>query len=356
MNSAFTPYRTSWKQTWRAPTGGHCQGTCWHWYTWLLELMWAYPLPNNGDTVAVSAEAIKRHPKIPRLRKRDANLWVLPRALAPIALHWAYWHFTGDVGHPVVAFIWYSLWFKLVGVSTIWLWHELGQKYGYLDGQKKRDGVPDDSAKKITYSLINTSEGRTFMVTMLTYSSAVPPTLGWNLILQVGMYPVILDFWFYIYHRLMHESDYLWKFHRTHHLAKHPNTLLTLFADAEQELFDILVIPMLTYFTMKQVPLLSMTFYDWWVCSMYQAIIEIGGHSGVRVHVGPFAAGLGLLEPIGLGLIIEDHDLHHRKGYKTSGNYGKQTRVWDQLFGTVIPREECVEGKVDVNDIVEMPW
>ena len=89
---------------------------------------------------------------------------------------------------------------------------------------------------------------------------------------------------------------------------------------------------------------------------MYQATIEIGGHSGVRIFVGPFIAGLGLLEPIGMGLIIEDHDLHHRKGYKTSGNYGKQTRVWDRIFGTVIPRQECIQGQVDFDDLVTMPW
>jgi hypothetical protein len=36
----------------------------------------------------------------------------------------------------------------------------------------------------------------------------------------------------------------LWKYHRTHHLTKHPNPLLTLYADTEQEFFDILgVVP-----------------------------------------------------------------------------------------------------------------
>ncbi|CAO1633461.1 unnamed protein product [Sympodiomycopsis kandeliae] len=355
MNSAFTPYRTSWKQTWRQ-RNGKLSPNSWNFSTYIINLFKAYPLPDNGDTVSVTAEAIKRHPKIPKLKRRDANLWTFPRAVAPVILHWLYWQLTGDVGHPMMAFLYYVVCFKATGISTIRLWHQLGQEYGYLDGEKKRDGVPDDSAVKIFVSLLNTSIGRSLMLILLSYDRALAPTLGWNLILQVGMYPIILDFWFYIYHRSMHESNFLWKFHRTHHLTKHPNTILTLFADAEQELFDIIVMPVLTYLTMSQIPLLQMNFYEWWVCSMYQATIEIGGHSGVRIFVGPFIAGLGLLEPIGMGLIIEDHDLHHRKGYKTSGNYGKQTRVWDRLFGTIIPREECIEGQVDFNEHVKMPW
>jgi sterol desaturase/sphingolipid hydroxylase (fatty acid hydroxylase superfamily) len=52
-------------------------------------------------------------------------------------------------------------------------------------------------------------------------------------------------------------------------------------------------------------------------------------------------------------LIIEDHDLHHRKGYRKSSNYGKQTMLWDRLFGTKTPRLES--ENVDFDLEVHMP-
>ncbi|RMZ86784.1 hypothetical protein DV736_g5990, partial [Chaetothyriales sp. CBS 134916] len=45
--------------------------------------------------------------------------------------------------------------------------------------------------------------------------------------------------------------------------------------------------------------------------------------------------------------VIEDHDLHHRVGWKKSHNYGKQTRLWDRLFGTCTDRIECHYSNID---------
>jgi len=61
------------------------------------------------------------------------------------------------------------------------------------------------------------------------------------------------------------------------------------------------------------------------------------GHSGVRAHwCHPV---LWPLEVFGMGLAVEDHDLHHRFG-KSGKNYGKQSRVWDRVFGTCAERIE----------------
>ncbi|TQN63686.1 Fatty acid hydroxylase vlmA [Colletotrichum shisoi] len=130
----------------------------------------------------------------------------------------------------------------------------LGQRHGYLDGDKhERDGVPDQSVKAVLESLVSTATFRSMMAVILAYRSHESPvTVNWKLLpLEIGLYGVVLDFWFYWYHRLMHEVDSLWKYHRTHHLAKHPNPLLTLFADSEQEFFDIAGIPFLTWATLR---------------------------------------------------------------------------------------------------------
>lgn len=62
-----------------------------------------------------------------------------------------------------------------------------------------------------------------------------------------------------------------------------------------------------------------------------------------------------LLEMFNVEIVIEDHDLHHRKGWRKSHNYGKQTRLWDRIFGTCCGRIEPAEGKVDYVNQAHMP-
>lgn len=56
-----------------------------------------------------------------------------------------------------------------------------------------------------------------------------------------------------------------------------------------------------------------------------------------------------LLRPFGCEIAIEDHDLHHRHGWQRSYNYGKQSRLWDSLFGTTGDRYETCESNIDWN-------
>lgn len=78
-------------------------------------------------------------------------------------------------------------------------------------------------------------------------------SLSWWLPLELGLYSVVLDFFFYAYHRSCHELDGLWQYHRTHHLTKHPSPLLSSYADSEQEVIEIALVPLLTYATLKYV-------------------------------------------------------------------------------------------------------
>ncbi|OAQ97351.1 hypothetical protein LLEC1_03415 [Akanthomyces lecanii] len=191
---------------------------------------------------------------------------------------------------------------------------------------------------------------------LLSYRSNLAPN-SMNLYLlplQAALYPIVTDFWFYWYHRLMHDVPFLWKFHRTHHLTKHPNALLSIFADTEQEIFDIAVIPFLAFFTMKVIGL-ELGFYSFWMCHMYVWFTELLGHSGLRIHLYAASPISGLLSKLGMELALEDHDLHHRTGWKSSHNYGKQSRVWDTVFGTCTGRIECSEQNVNYNDIASFP-
>lgn len=160
-----------------------------------------------------------------------------------------------------------------------------------------------------------------------------------------------------------------------------------------QELLEILLLPLLASLV---VPMHS--FSEQWLVLCYTMYVEMLGHSGIRARWKHPVLGW-LLEGVAMGLTVEDHvrfrrvsllqflplpftsalpsppsdfvaalsrkcasaderahlplhrpdpprplsflqqDIHHRFG-KAGQNYGKQTRIWDRLFGTCAERIE----------------
>lgn len=332
--------------TWRRDRS---QWNIWHWG---IELLGLHLVDLDKEVPIFS-----KKDKIPAVREWSLHLWILLHAMIPLALHHAYTIYTGHNLHPVAAFALYSGAFKVNGIHEMHIMRRLGQRYGFLDGDKHaRDDIPDVGVGKVQRELISTASLRMIMSVFLTYRQTETPTsLEWRwLPLEIGLYSITVDFWFYWYHRLMHSVGPLWQFHRRHHLTKHPNPLLSAYADHEQEFMDILGVPFLAYSTLKLLGC-PMGFYGWWICFQYIAFSEFIGHSGLRVHSGAPSTVNWLLEIFDAELVIEDHDLHHRYGWRKSHNYGKQTRLWDRLFGTCLDRIESVKGNVDYTNRVTMP-
>lgn len=339
--------RDSMKSTWRLDRSQ------WTIYHWLLENLGVTHL-DLGREVPVHAKS----DPVPFLPEWRTNLWVVVHAAIPLAIHQAYVSFSGRNLGPIAAFVFYSLAFKLIAIREMHIIRGLGHRYGFFDGDKhERDGVPDVGVVKVFYSVFTTSILRPLMFVFLTYhSNLTPASINWAwLPLEVGLYGIILDFWFYWYHRIMHDFDSLWKYHRTHHLTKHPNPLLTLYADEEQEVFDMLGIPLFTFITMRLMGL-PMGFYEWWVCSQFVVFAEVAGHSGLRIHSVPPSTLTWLLRYFNAELVIEDHDLHHRKGWRKSHNYGKNTRLWDRIFGTCHDRIEDLKENIDYVNTASIPF
>ncbi|KAL5001070.1 hypothetical protein BDV10DRAFT_199365 [Aspergillus recurvatus] len=340
--------KDSMKSTWRKTDRNQ-----WDIHHWLLELL-------NIHSVSLDKEVPvhSKTDKVPYLPEWQQHRWVITHSLLPLLIHHVYTSYTGQNFTPLGAVLFYSVAFKLIAIHELHVLRRVGHQTGFLDGDThERDGVPDVSVAKVVRSLLSTSTFRPIFTVFLAYRTSQPPSsINWYwLPVEAGLYGIILDFWFYWYHRLMHEVGALWKYHRTHHLTKHPNPLLTLYADLEQELFDIAGIPLMTYFTMKFMGM-PMGFYEWWVCHMYVVWAELAGHSGIRAVAIPPNTLSWALRLLKSELIIEDHDLHHRFGWKTSGNYGKQTRLWDRLFGTCRDRIECQEVNIDYENTLSLPW
>ena len=347
MSGHLNP-KDSMKSTWRR--ADRAEWTIFHWF---------YEITNiHHVALDKDVPVHDKQEKVPYMPEWHLHRWVLTHSFIPLAIHHVYTSYTGHNLSPLAAFVFYSLAFKAIAIHEIHVLRRLGHVLGFLDGdQHERDGVPDVGVAKVAHSLISTSTFRPMFTVFLSYRASQPPSsMNWLwLPLEAGLYGIILDFWFYWYHRLMHEINGLWKYHRTHHLTKHPNPLLTLYADSEQEFFDIAGIPLMTYFTMKFMGF-PMGFYEWWICHQYVVFAEIAGHSGLRLHTVPPNTLTWLLRIFNAELVIEDHDIHHRRGWKKSANYGKQTRLWDRIFGTCGDRIESYQDNIDYDQQIPMPW
>nr|POF13555.1 fatty acid hydroxylase vlma [Quercus suber] len=312
-------------------------------------------LKMNNSLSSTASNALDNEPKhaksdsISYLPHWEGHLWILVHACWPMLIHQLLVWYTGQpLSYVTVSFL-YIVAFNVNAVHELRELGRLGQIHGHFDGDKHaRDPMPENSEGKIFRALLSTSTFRPFMTIFLAYNREAPTSMSLWLPVEIGLYTVILDFWFYWYHRSMHDIDILWKYHRTHHLTKHPNALLTLYADIEQEIFDIAVIPLMTWGTLRLLGF-PMGFFEWWVCHQYIVWTELWGHSGLRLYVTPPTTATPLLKLFDAELTTEDHDLHHRKGWKSSHNYGKQTRLWDQIFRTTHERYESTPANIDWN-------
>ncbi|CAG8302166.1 unnamed protein product [Penicillium salamii] len=339
--------KDSMKSTW--PTAPR---STWNFNHHLLDTLNVHPIDLNKE-VPVHG----KNEKLPFMPQWSLQRWVLFYSAIPLVLHELYMRFTGKTIGPITAFNFYFFVFNATVIYQVHVLRRLGHIHGFLDGDKhERDGIPDVGVAKVVTSLYKTTGSRLILSIFLSYTQTSRPSqMSWQwLPLEIGLYGIILDFWFYWYHRLMHDVGYLWKYHRTHHLTKHPNPLLAAYADHEQEFFDMVGVPMMTYFSLKLMGL-PMGFYEWWICHNYVAFAEVFGHSGLRVHLTVPSTLSWLLQLLDADIVIEDHDLHHRKGWRKSHNYGKQTRLWDRIFGTCTERIESVPENVDYENPAKMP-
>ncbi|KAJ5166298.1 uncharacterized protein N7482_005079 [Penicillium canariense] len=339
--------KDSMRSTWR--TADRSEWTHSH---WALEILNAHPIELNKEV-----PVHQKDEKLPYMPQWSLQRWVLFYSALPLLFHEAYMTYTGRTLGPFATFNLYFFAFNATVIYQVHILRRLGHIYGFLDGDKhERDGVPDVGVAKVVASLYKTTGSRLVLATYLTYNrNLLPSQLNWAwLPLEIGLYGIILDFWFYWYHRLMHDVSFLWRFHRTHHLTKHPNPLLAAYADHEQEFFDMVGVPLMTYLSLRAMGM-PMGFYEWWICHQYVAFAEVFGHSGLRMHLTVPSTLSWLLQWLDAEIVIEDHDLHHRKGWRKSHNYGKQTRLWDKIFGTCTERIESVDENVDYVNVATMP-
>ncbi|KAF8306161.1 hypothetical protein DL93DRAFT_2144038 [Clavulina sp. PMI_390] len=302
---------------------------------------WAY----LHDRVRYKGPQVPRQDKLAIQSYWSQHAFVFPRVAAPMVLQYISMRFLNYSWPWPLAFVLYS--FSFLGFSDDMAneFNRLSEEHGFLDGEKLRDNIPDGRLASTSISTILIVTVRPLLGCFLAYKRQELPHVDLWTPVHMFIYTCLIDFWYYVYHRAMHEVDFLWRFHKTHHMTKHPCTTLAILADPVQSFCDMIVIPLISF---KCHP---MSFHVWWMTTVYLFYIEAVMHAGTRLYWTSPVTG-PILEPLGMELVLEDHDLHHRNGWGKASNYGKQTRIWDVLFGTTRSRLEMVPENIDWNQRV----
>ncbi|KAE8211723.1 hypothetical protein CF319_g4979 [Tilletia indica] len=289
------------------------------------------------DTYRKRREDEKRGPPPVQPTLPENVFIILTGAIAP-TIHFV-WNklFPDRLMHWAPAFVVYHLSFIVFAQLLIRRLHAKMDEFGVFDEQNRgRDMVDDQHVNRLGRSIFIYTALRTVQPFIAKWRGDMAnPFDGlsvWTPV-KIAVWEIALDYWFYLYHRSTHEFDSLWWVHRQHHATKHPTPILSILADDVQECIEILIVPVLATICAPR-----LNFPEFHYAIMYTLYVEALGHSGIRAvwqHplLGP------ILKPFGMELAVEDHDLHHRFG-RSGKNYGKQTRVWDRIFGTIGERIE----------------
>ncbi len=135
--------------------------------------------------------------------------------------------------------------------------------------------------------------------------------------LQMIWVVVLSDFLIYWGHRLQHNVEFLWRFHKVHHSAEHLDWLAAHREHPLDSLYTVGIINIPAF--ALGFPLESLAGFI-----AFRGIWAIYIHSNVRLPLGPIRKIIGAPEL---------HHWHHHKD-RRAGNYANISPLMDILFGT----------------------
>ena len=148
---------------------------------------------------------------------------------------------------------------------------------------------------------------------------AVSLMAGRPIWLQALVVVIVLDFFFYVMHRLKHRWHWWWRLHETHHSSEDMDFLSSVRFHPLEKLLDRLIFLMpLTVLGADDAALL--------VWSGVDVFFGMLNHSNTRIRLGPLHA---------LFVGPEMHLWHHVKDLAIRDcNFGNNLSIFDWIFGT----------------------
>ncbi len=168
------------------------------------------------------------------------------------------------------------------------------------------------------------------MAFMLEWSKNAWPGIGMLALppaLEAIVIILLIDLWMYVWHRLNHETAFLWRFHSVHHSdASLDVTTSWRFHFLEILFSELLRLPL---FMLMGAGIEHLLLY-----SLFMTPVIEFHHS--NISISPALDRLARL-------IIPSpmmHRLHHsRLRSEHDTNYGSMLSIWDRLFGTFLMRD-----------------
>ena len=156
---------------------------------------------------------------------------------------------------------------------------------------------------------------------LIDLASLIPVWLMWVLAF------VLIDLFFYIYHRLSHKVRFLWAIHMSHHSSEEMNFAVSLrqawFAPLSKIPFFLIL------------PLLGLDPTIVVIAGVISTLWGVVGHAQIVDKLGPLE-------------IIFNTPSHHRVHHGANKeyidkNYGNLFIIWDKMFGTFEPEHATVK-------------
>jgi ornithine lipid hydroxylase len=176
----------------------------------------------------------------------------------------------------------------------------------------------------------------------------ISPTIGQEIwpstlppVVQVFLLLTIADFFRYWYHRWMHESEFMWRWHSVHHSSER----LYWFNGTRSHPLEGLVSSFLWAipFAFVKAPV-EIVF----VTGLVGRTIGRFQHTNMDVLLGPFDY---------IFSSPKNHRYHHSKKIEEgNSNYGGDVIVWDHLFGTFhMPKGEKPSDDIGIDGMPNYP-
>jgi plant 4alpha-monomethylsterol monooxygenase len=142
--------------------------------------------------------------------------------------------------------------------------------------------------------------------------------------LQLGIFILVDDFYFYWYHRAVHESEYLFKkIHKIHHKAVSPFPLEFIYVHPLEWMIGAVGVAL--GFGLICLLFGWVNVYAFWLYVFYRSAHEIHIHAGIELGISKYIPFYGT---------VRQHDEHHAF---VKGNYASSLNYLDKLFGTQAP-------------------
>ena len=164
------------------------------------------------------------------------------------------------------------------------------------------------------------------LIKKLSYKHAFHVISDLSLVIQFVIAFFLLEFCYYWYHRIAHESDFIWRFHELHHSS----TALNWASGARAHVLDVI------FLTLIDISIFSLLGVN---TTVILALASVSFGHGMYKHSN-FRNKIGFLQYFIQS--TEMHHCHHLKDVKyQKSNYGNTLSLYDWIFGTAYyPKEE----------------